>query len=232
MRTSEQIDKIKQTQGEPVQLWNILTQETVNKLLLHYRVSDDVIVKDTGPKVLHINLGEGLIDDIVEKLQTTFGNFEVRNAHIFDVNKPHMIHNDDDFDFPQVYKGFVMPLEVDGPLNKAKFFVFDQYYYGGPAKFVKGLDLTDLPVHYNQFVTDYDDIEGKNTNGIHESLLSELNHLQPAWLEGLSVRSYFPWTIGSCIAFDSCNLHCASNFKNHGIKSKIGLSIFTKVNDA
>ena len=127
MRTSEQIDKIKQTEGQPVQLWNILTQETVNKLLLHYRVSDDIIVKETGPKVLHINLGEGLIDDIVKKLQTTFGNFEVRNAHIFDVSKPHIIHNDDDFEFPQVYKGFVMPLEVDGPINKAKFFVFDQY---------------------------------------------------------------------------------------------------------
>ena len=87
-------------------------------------------------------------------------------------------------------------------------------------------------MHYNQFVTDYTNVEGKSSKSINDEMLLELNHLQPSWLEGLSVRAYFPWTIGSCIAFDSCNLHCASNFKNHGIKSKIGLSIFTKVSHA
>jgi hypothetical protein len=228
MRTKEQIDKIKQTESDPVQLWNVVTQQEINDLLNHYHSSDNVIEKSTGPKVLKINLDEGLIDNIVEKLKYTYGDFTVRNAHIFDVSKPHIIHNDDDFDYPQVYKGFVVPLYVNGPQNKTKFFVFDQYYYGGPAKFVNGLDTTDLPIHYNEFITDYTNVEGTNDNGIHGQLLKELTHLQPEWLEGLSVRCYFPWTIGSVISFDCCNLHSAGDFTIHGIKSKIGLSIFTQ----
>ena len=51
------------------------------------------------------------------------------------------------------------------------------------------------------------------------------------WLQGLSFNSYFPWTIGSIIAFDSLQLHCASDFTKHNIKSKLGISIFTTWED-
>jgi len=229
MRTNEQIIDIKDTEGPPVQLWNVVSKNEIEKLLNHYRTSNDVIEKDTGPKVLNIKPGEGLIDDIIEELQLRFGDFKVRNAHIFDVTKPHIIHNDDDFKYPQVYKGFVIPLHVEGPEAKAKFFVFDQYYYDGPAKFVNELDTKDLPVHYNQFVTNYDRVERTNTFGIQNEIRKELSHLQPEWLKGLSIRAYFPWQIGSIIAFDCCNLHCAGDFTKYNIKSKIGLSIFTQL---
>jgi len=71
MRTKEQIDKIKQTESDPVQLWNVVTQQEINDLINHYHSSDNVIEKSTGPKVLKINLDEGLIDNIVEKLKYT-----------------------------------------------------------------------------------------------------------------------------------------------------------------
>jgi hypothetical protein len=65
---------------------------------------------------------------------------------------------------------------------------------------------------------------------IHKNVkIKMLGHLKSKWLEGLSVHCYFPWTIGSIIAFDSLRLHCSSNFKNIGIKRKIGLSIFTEI---
>ena len=228
MRTHQQILAIKDTQSNPKQLWNMLTQDDIDILLNYYNTSDKIIEKNTGPKVLHVKEGEGIIDNILGTLRKLYGNFDLRSAHYFDVDKPHVIHNDDDFDYPQCYKAFVIPLYVEGnTCDKAKFFVFDQTYYGGPAKFVNGEDVTDKPVYYNQFLTDYKDIQDTTLESIGDIHLQYLTHLKPKWLEGLSVKSYFPWHIGSMIEFDSLRLHCSSDFNAVGITRKIGLSIFT-----
>ena len=161
MRTQEQITAIKNTQSDPKQHWDILNYVNIIDLLIHYNDSSKKVEqKSTGPKVLYVKEGEGVIDNILDKLRQTYGDFEVHSAHYFDVTKPHIIHNDDDFDYPQCYKAFVIPLLVEGATcDKAKFFVFDQSYYGGPAKFVNGEDVTGKPVHYNTFLTDYTDVQ-------------------------------------------------------------------------
>ena len=232
MRTQEQITAIKNTQSDPKQHWDILNYGNIIDLLIHYNDSSKKVEqKSTGPKVLYVKEGEGVIDNILDKLRQTYGDFEVRSAHYFDVEKPHIIHNDDDFDYPQCYKAFVIPLLVEGATcDKAKFFVFDQSYYGGPAKFVNGEDVTGKPVHYNTFLTDYNDVEDKAICGLDDFELQYLTHLKPKWLQGLSVKRYFDWRIGSIISFDSLNLHCSSDFNKVGITRKIGLSIFTKMN--
>ena len=232
MRTQEQITAIKNTQSDPKQHWDILNYGNIIDLLIHYNDSSKKVEqKSTGPKVLYVKEGEGVIDNILDKLRQTYGDFEVRSAHYFDVEKPHIIHNDDDFDYPQCYKAFVIPLLVEGATcDKAKFFVFDQSYYGGPAKFVNGEDVTGKPVHYNTFLTDYNNVEDKAICGLDDFELQYLTHLKPKWIEGLSVNKYFDWRIGSIISFDSLNLHCSSDFNKVGITRKIGLSIFTKMN--
>ena len=231
MRTIEQISTIKKTMGDPKQLCNMLNAHDINLLLNHYITSNAVITKNTGPKVLMVNEGDGIIDNILITLRLLYGNFALRSAHYFDVTKPHIIHNDDDFDYPQCYKAFVIPLYVEEEdCNKAKFFVFDQSYYGGPAKFLNDEDITSTPIYYNKLVTNYNDVEDKVAYPIDDDTYSQyLTHLRPKWLEGLSINSYFPWTIGSVIAFDSLKLHCASDFRKVGITRKIGLSIFTKI---
>ena len=232
MRTQEQITAIKNTQSDPKQHWDILNYGNIIDLLIHYNDSSKKVEqKSTGPKVLYVKEGEGVIDDILDKLRQTYGDFKVRSAHYFDVEKPHIIHNDDDFDYPQCYKAFVIPLLVEGATcDKAKFFVFDQSYYGGPAKFVNGEDVTGKPVHYNTFLTDYTDVQDQASCGLNDFELQHLTHLKPKWLKGLSVNKYFDWRIGSIISFDSLNLHCSSDFNKVGITRKIGLSIFTKMN--
>ena len=232
MRTQEQITAIKNTQSDPKQHWDILNYGNIVDLLIHYNDSSKKVEqKSTGPKVLYVKEGEGVIDNILDKLRQTYGDFEVRSAHYFDVTKPHIIHNDDDFDYPQCYKAFVIPLLVEGATcDKAKFFVFDQSYYGGPAKFVNGEDVTGKPVHYNTFLTDYTDVQDQASCGLNDFELQYLTHLKSKWLESLSVNKYFDWRIGSIISFDSLNLHCSSDFNKAGITRKIGLSIFTKMN--
>jgi len=228
MRTEEQIEKIKQTFSDPVQLWNVVSEDRREQLLRYYWRNPNVIKKTTGPSVLEVQ--EEQISDILDALRRTFGNFKLRNAHFFDVKKPHIIHNDDSFDYPQCYKAFVMPLWTDiSPSDKAKFFVFDQHYFAGPAKFVNGEDTTGKPVHYNKFVTEYSEVQNKSDKGIPPYFAHLMAHIKDEWLEGLTVNAYFPWTVGSIIAFDSLSLHCASDFTRQGIKRKIGLSIFTEL---
>lgn len=224
MRTQEQIEKIQKTHSNPVQLLNVVDAETINKLIDYY--NDSVKTqKNTGPIVSYVKEGDGLIDDIVFVLRETFGNFKVRTAHFFDVTRPHMIHIDDSFDYPNSYKAFTVPLELKGDDNKAKLVFFDQYYYDGPAKFVNG--GLDESAYYNEFVDNYERVHNKSDAEIHPEHLKLLTHLKPQWLEGLSVQRYFPWTVGSIIAFDSLQLHCASNFLETGASGKLGLSIFT-----
>jgi hypothetical protein len=228
MRTQAQIDKIKEKQSTPIQQFIFLNELEVEDLLFYYNNNlDKAEIKPTGPKCLYIKEGEGVIDDILARLRQKFGNFKLRNAQIFDTTVPHMLHNDDGKDLPNAYKAFTIPLEVfDGnPLN-AKLVMFDQYYYGGPAKFCKGETFESNT--YNSIVTDYKDIEGLDNKGIPEGWRTQLlSHLKDEWIEGLTIQGYYPWVPGSYIAFDALQIHCASNFVDVDISRKIGLSIFT-----
>ena len=231
MRTIEQIEKIKEKQSKPTQLCKFVSEKDIGKLINHFEKSEKT-KKDTGPEVVFIKEEDNILDDILYNLRQLYGNFKVRNAHFFHVAQPHLIHVDDEFDYPNSYKAFTIPLKVVGAdCNLAKLMFFNQYYYGGPAKFVKGTDTKDRPVYYNSYLNDYNNVDGLDTQGINSDIRKHLTHLRPMWLQGLSFNSYFPWTIGSIIAFDSLQLHCASDFTKHNIKSKLGISIFTTWED-
>lgn len=232
MRTEQQIENIKKTHSDPVQFQKVVSAEQIEQLKQHYYNSEEQIQKNTGPKVLYVD-DHPFVKDITEFLQQHYLPFKVRSAHIFEVTRPHVVHIDDDFKYPDVYKGFVIPLETVGAeCNRAKFVVFDQYYYKGPAKFFKGEAEDFVETYYNQTITDYSDIENLSDYEIPQHLkVMLLNHLKPKWLEGLSIKAYFPWTIGSIISFDSTCLHSASDFTRAGITKKLGLSIFTELDN-
>lgn len=230
MRTLEQIDLIKKHHSAPTQLLNSVSKEKINFLLSYYYNSTNKVQKNTGPKVLYVNEGEGVIDDILYLLRENFGNFKVRSAHFFEVDNPHVLHIDDDFNYPTSYKAFTIPIWVSkGSCDKIKLIMFDQYYYGGPVKFFNG-DSETSNTYYNLPLYEYSNVENLSDSGIPSPIKQVmLSHLKNTWLEGLSVHSFFPWTIGSIIAFDSLRIHCSSNFKKVGIDKKIGLSIFTEI---
>lgn len=229
MRTPQQIEQIKKGQGDPYSINNVVDVE----LLYNYYVSKEgnVVQKNTGPKILKVDPAEDLFDSLIKSLKEKVGEFDVRYMHYFDVSDPHIIHNDDEFDYPNCYKAFTIPLHIYGDSDDVKLIVFDQYYYGGPAKFVNGSDMSEYPVHYNKFLTDYSDIENQATTKLNDAELEHLTHLQPSWLKGLSINKILPWTIGEALCFDSLALHCSSDFKSKGITRKIGLSIFTTRSD-
>ena len=232
MRTDEQISEIQKNQSEPVQLINALSDDKIQSLI-EFHNQNQIITKNTGAAMSYVirkydDMAGGILDDMLDMLKETFGDFKVRTAHFFDVPKPHVLHVDDKFSYPNAYKAFTIPLQIRGTKeNKAKLVFFDQYYYGGPAKFVNKADISDTPKFYNEYITDYENVTNKKYETIDPHHKDMLSHLKEEWLEGLTVQKYFPWTIGSIICFDSLQIHSASNFLNCGIESKLGLSIFT-----
>ena len=226
MRTSNQIKEIKKFESDPFQVFEIISAEQVGELIQVWHQSTDKVHKETGPTTVKLEKTNPVLQHIMKKLKPTIGECSIRYASFFDVERPHVIHIDDDFDYPVAYKAITIPLWHNGQ-DTPDFYVFDQHYYGGPAKFFKNRK-TEPKVHYNKPIIDYSTIDGLQDTGINEYHMSQLDHLDNEWLEGLTVKESFSWTLGSAIVFDSLQLHCSGNFANQGVKRKIGLSIFTK----
>ena len=228
MRTREQIDIIKQTESDPFSIPSAISTTEINKLLNFYFSSNNVIQKNTGPKVLKIEEHNPLLTPVIDRLKNITGDFDIRYAHFFDVTMPHMIHNDDLCEYPESAKAFTIPLKIYSNNSDVKLVVFDQHYYGGPVKFVNGANTKDWNVYYNTFLTDYANVDGVNNKGIDTEFKNKyLTHLNDSWLQGLSINAALPWKVRDILCFDSLALHCSTDFRNVGIERKIGLSIFT-----
>jgi len=236
MRTLEKINKIIESIENPYSIKNFLDNYQISYLIDIFNSQassigpySNLIQKNTGP--ITLDLREYYQDQVVSKiltgLETLIGNYEVTAAFFFKTDYPHIIHNDDTFELPDtVYKGITIPLFLDGYSETyPKLCFFDQFYFHGPAKFFKG--SSNVPTYYNKQIYDYKDITGT----VDKKFVDEKNyftHLNPTWLEGLSLHSTLDWIPGDALIFDSIRLHCASDFRNIGIKSKLGISIFTK----
>jgi len=231
MRTPEQIEKIKKNFSNPIEIKNVLTVEDINHLLKIYEGADNLVYKNTGPITLNIEsyLDDRVIKHLLSVIQHHIGKFEITAGFFFHTNFPHIIHNDDTFELPEnVYKAITIPLKLETEKIKQypKLCFFDQFYFHGPAKFFKGDDHIDT--YYNEQIYDYTNVDGITDKKFidRERLFS---HLKSRWLEGLSLHSTLDWVPGNIMIFDSLRLHCASDFRKLGIRSKTAMSIFTKL---
>lgn len=243
MRTLEQINHIKKSFSDPYIVEDFITPADVKHLVSLFdndNTNDSVdpnqskVYKNTGPVTLNIQkyLNDPVVDGIIKRLKLSIGNFEITAGFFFYTNYPHIIHNDDLFQLPDtVYKGITIPLRLDSDSDITELpelCFFDQCYFHGPSKFFKGSE--NMPTYYNKQLYDYDEVDGLLDKDVidEETYQKHFTHLKPQWLSGLSFKSSLPWKPGSCIIFDSVRLHCASDFRKLGIKSKLGISIFTK----
>ena len=229
MRTSEQISKIKETITDPFSVENFLSADEVLYLIELFDKSQEKTYKNTGPITVDLKpyFSDSVVKKIIAKLKNHILNFEITAAFFFQTDYPHIIHNDDTFELPDtVYKGVTLPLYLSGEYQTfPSLCFFDQFYFHGPAKFFKG--DAGIPTYYNKQVYDYTDVD--NLSDIPFGDRSKLfTHLKSQWLDGLSLHSTLNWVPGNALIFDSVRLHCASDFRKLGIKSKLGISIFTK----
>lgn len=229
MRTQEELERIKQNIKPSGQIEDFITSDERNNLLLYYnRKASNIVRKPTGPKTYNLENYNDL-DWLLDRLKASFGEFKPWSIQFFDTAVPHMIHNDDHPDNPNSYKTFLFPLSYNPwyPTTELEFFVFEQFYFQGEAKFIKN-DPGKFPIYKNKMLTEYTDVENLATDPIDNDTANKLTHLKKSWLEGLSVDKIFKWRFNSVIHFHPCQLHAAGNFLKHNVNRKIGLSIFTE----
>ena len=233
MRTQVQIDSIKKNFSDPFVVENFINNDELSTLIEIFESSKKnlpVVYKNTGPETLDLNFIDHPIKQVIfERLKKYIGPFEITAAFFFKTRFPHIIHNDDTFELPStVYKGITLPLDLDGPNNcYPKLCFFNQHYFHGPAKFFNGSE--HIPTYYNKQIYNYIDVDGLAKDPIDSSTINQYyTHLKKNWLEGLSHWGVLEWVPGNAIIFDSVRLHCASDFRQQKIKSKLGISIFTK----
>ena len=233
MRSQEQINQIKSRFSDPYSVQNFLTDDEVTHLIGLFnsqRLEPNAVYKNTGPITIDIALflDDPVVKSIFEKLKSYIGDFELNAGFFFYTNYPHVIHNDDTYDFKDVYKGVTIPLQMEGTYTELPHLCFfDQYYYQGPSKFFNG--DSDIPSFYNKQIYEYLEVENITAQPFNLDLYKKyFTHLRYKWLTGLSLQSMLEWKPTSALIFDSVKLHCASDFRSLGIKSKLGISIFTR----
>jgi hypothetical protein len=231
MRTPEQISQIKTTVQDPYEIKNILTVEEVNCLIEIFKnhPTDNKIHKNTGPTTLDLQsyINDPIIIKTLSLIKNNIGPFEITASFFFQTSFPHIIHNDDTFELPDnVYKAITLPLSIEGFSGEyPKLCFFNQFYFHGPSKFFNGDN--SIPTYYNKQVYDYQDVSGLVDTPFADNN-NYFTHLKPQWLDRLSLHSALDWIPGNALVFDSTRLHCASDFRKLGIRSKLGISIFTK----
>lgn len=245
MRNQSQINSIKSRIIDPYAIDNFLSDEEVKYLVTMFEDHKDnevnfterKVYKNTGPVTLDIRprINDPVMSKILTKIKSAIGPYEITAGFFFQTNYPHIIHNDDLFQLPDgIYRAITLPLKINRTTDSKevpKLCFFDQFYFYGPAKFFKGGQDKNISTYYNQLIYDYTNIDGLlDFNSISEETRQHLlSHLEPQWLEGLSLHSALPWNIGSALIFDSTRLHTASDFRKLGVESKLAISIFTTV---
>ena len=232
MRTNEQIERIKSRFSEPYSVENFITHSDIDELIKIFDGhAGDQVHKNTGPITLDLYpyYENSVVSSMLERLKSYIGDYEIDGAFFFYVDYPHILHVDDTFKLNDVYKGITIPLKLEGEKTTVlpKLCLFNQYYFGGPAKFFR--DETEMPAYYNTPIFEYNNVDGKIGGKFSvEHRLKYFSHLKPRWLDGLSLNKVLDWKPTSALIFDSTQIHCASDFRTLGIKSKLGISIFTR----
>lgn len=229
MRSLEDKEFLVSRFTDTVYVKEFLQPEEILYLVNLFDKSDAKIYKNTGPVTCNSIKKDPILSVIAERLKPLIGDFKIYSASFFHVKFPHIIHNDDDKSLPLTYKAITLPLKLEYSVDSKELpnlCLFDQYYLEGPSKFFNG--DKEIPTYYNSQVYEYSQVQNKSTSPISQEIkLKYLSHLKSNWLAGLSLNSVYPWNPGSAIIFDALKLHCASDFRRHGVVSKLGISIFT-----
>jgi hypothetical protein len=232
-RTKEENDIIVSNMSDPYVIEEFITQEEIQYLIDLYENTGDKIYKNTGPVTKDISkllVQDPVMKAIFDRIKEKIGECGIFTSMYFNVQTPHIIHNDDDFLSPITYKAITLPLRIEYQEENTgypKLCFFDQFYLKGPSKFFNGAQVK-VEQFYNEPVYSYEDVQNLSTAEIPAEIYHNyLTHIKPNWLKGLSFKQAETWKPGNAIIFDAVRLHCASDFVAQKIKSKLGISIFT-----
>lgn len=178
-----------------------------------------------------------IVRDIISAALNTDA-WQVAGGNFFKTETGYRVHADTGRSGPDcVWQTFVFPLALEFKQNTTvnalgnRLLILNQKWKGDAAFFLHGEDVE--PNEYNIVVRDYysegvEDLESPDY--VDPLLLKYCPHLNSKNFFGLSVDKDFVWQPGVPITFPRNRLHVSSAFPRCGIKSKLGLSIFTSRN--
>lgn len=165
-----------------------------------------------------------------DRLKALLGDFIVTEGSYFSTRNPFTLHADTGKDTEAIlYKGILIPLEVEPQDTPTCTIFFKQRWLGMAANFYKG--CTEVPVcRYNDDIFDYSEVVGFNGEKPFDREVFEeyLSHAQYSTLTGLDVDAIVEWRPRRVIIFDRCQLHSSDCFRKRGIEKKCGLQLLTE----
>lgn len=165
-----------------------------------------------------------------DKLCSVLGEFDVWGGNWFSTALPYAPHVDTGHDIEHAnYKNVIFPLSTIPADTSTHLVVFEQRYFGNNTGFYGSGKPYPNSYTANGELYDYSRVMDLKPGHLEspEILNTHLGHLNPENLTGLSIQKILPWEIGSCIVFDSAQIHCSSDFRRQGMLRKTGFSLFT-----
>ncbi len=224
-----------QLMSDPLCIENFLSKDEVRLLLDiergkpdHYR---SIRQAPHGNTVVTFNPWENPEQTIIkDRLENIIGKFEVWGGNYFSTTVAYLPHVDTGENFQYAnFKNIVIPLEIEPLGQTTHLILFKQRYFGNSTGFFASGVGADRKVTCNENLYDYSRVMflDREHRIDPEILNTHLRHVGPKNLEGLSISHMLPWAVGSCLIFDSAQIHCSSEFTRNGTRRKSALSIFT-----
>lgn len=211
------------------QVYNVFSEQDVDymiKLRHDYQLKE----KMSGLKNWQYKGKDEIVSFVLDKLKPMLGDDVVRHGgNYFAPVNPFHPHTDtgkvEELEGRQPYKNIVIPLTENPNIHTV---VFNQRWYGEATHFWQGSLFSYLPDPlYNSRATNLDGVEGATDKDFDvENYLKYLTHLPYEALHGFTMEGAYAWKLGEVLTFDCSMIHCASNFRAHGIQDKLGLSMF------
>jgi hypothetical protein len=127
------------------------------------------------------------------------------------------------------YKDIIIPVELDS-IPVSEYVTFNQRYRGRATHFMRGRDIGSFANYANvvrhQSYEEYG-VENLEHNERDQKILEDImpEHIPMSIYEGLSIEKILPWKPRCAIIHDASVLHAPADYRKHGCKYKIGLTL-------
>lgn len=225
-------DRIRSLWSSPLVLDNFLTESELQVLKeLRDKKAQEKNIYGKAADAVFVNPCWGRVEPIIgDRLRSLLGDFIVTEGNFFSTRNPFTLHADTGKDPEAIlYKGVLIPLEVEPQEIPTFTIFFKQRWLGLAANFYKG--CTEAPeCRYNDDIFDYSEVIGfKGETPFDRDVFDEyLSHAEYSTLTGLEVDEIVEWRPGRVIIFDRCQLHSSDCFRKRGIEMKCGLQLLTE----
>jgi hypothetical protein len=127
------------------------------------------------------------------------------------------------------FKDIIIPMELDS-IPVSEYVTFNQRYRGRATHFMRGRDIGSFANYANvvrhQSYEEYG-VENLEHNERDQKILEDImpEHIPMSIYEGLSIEKILPWKPRCAIIHDASVLHAPADYRKHGCKYKIGLTL-------